>query len=523
MAPKTLSLSLGIGVLLAAGPGWAALPDTVRLTSGLIEGVSGGTPEMRVFKGIAYAAPPVGPLRWRPPQPVSQWDGVRKADKFGSRCMQPAPPAGNNRPAPAGLPAMSEDCLYLNVYTAAAAASERRPVIVWFHGGTFTIGDGSRVDGEALAHKGAVVITCNYRLGSFGFFAHPELTAESSKKASGNYGLMDVIAVLRWVQQNITRFGGDSNRVTLMGQSAGGSLIRLALASAQGKGLFHRAISESAPVRIERMWTRPEAEKAGLEQSAKLGATSLAELRSKTADEIQKRMTPGGRPIIDGWYVTEDVSITIAEGRQHRVGLLIGSNKDEGTFISSIPTSPFFGLGNATSQQFADAARQRFGSKAGAFLSLYPAGSDDQAKASQLAAVRDEAAWNARDWAIAMAKKKGRAYLYYFVHEPPIAPGLPNLRATHGAEIPYAFNNPSPAWTDVDRALSEVMSSYWVNFAKNGNPNGAGLPLWPAVQPAGLEQVLILGPKIEVGQMLDAPPVILFDFVAKRRDGTAAK
>ena len=361
-----------------------------------------------------------------------------------------------------------------------------------------------------------MVITCNYRIGAFGFFAHPELTAESGRKASGNYGLMDLFAVLRWVQQNITAFGGDPKRVTLMGQSAGGLLIRLAVASSQGKGMFQRAISQSAPVRIERMLARSEAERAGQKETAKLGVTSLTELRSKSADEIQRLMT-GGRPIIDGWYVTEDASITIAEGRQNGVDLLIGSNKDEGTFVSSYSTSSFFGLGNASSQQIAESARQRFGAKASVFLELYPTGSEEEARASQLAAMRDEVAWNARDWAMAQAKTKGRAYLYYFVHEPPIAPGQPNLRATHGAEIPYAFNNPRPAWTEIDRALAESMSSYWMNFAKHGNPSGPGLPMWPAVQPAAREQVMILGPKIEIGQMLDFRRVTLFDSVAVGR------
>lgn len=519
---RIFSLLLGIGVILAAGPAWAALPDTLRISSGLIQGVTGSKPDMLVFKGIPYAAPPVGPLRWRPPQPVKPWEGVRKAGQFGSRCMQPLPPAGGNRSTFAALPAMSEDCLYLNVWTEAPSAQERRPVIVWFHGGSFTVGDGSRVDGEPLARNGAVVVSCNYRLGAFGFFAHPELTAESGKQASGNYGLMDLFAVLQWVQKNITRFGGDPKRVTLMGQSAGGRLIYLALASSQAKGLFQRVISQSAPVLIEQMKTRTEAEKMGQDEAAKLGATSLAELRSKTAEEIQRRMTPGGRPIIDGWYVTEEVAITIAEGRQNRVDLLIGSNKDEGTFVSSIPTSPFFGLGNATSQQFADSARHRFGSKASTFLSLYPAGSDEEARASQLAAIRDEVAWNARRWAVAQAKKKCSAYLYYFVHEPPIAPGLPNWRATHGAEVPYAFNNPNSLWTDIDHSLAEAMSSYWVNFARTGNPNHAGLPAWPAVQPKAGDQVLILGPKIAVGQMLDASRVTLFDSVAIQRNGTLA-
>ena len=413
--------------------------------------------------------------------------------------MQPSDAAGGRQGGTAAVaPTQSEDCLYLNVWTEAASASERRPVIVWSHGGAFTIGAGSQRDGEALARKGVVVVAYNYRLGPFGCFSHPELTGESPRNASGNYGLMDFVAVLRWVQQNITAFGGDPNRVTLMGQSAGGRLTRAAVASSQAKGLFHRAISQSAPVRIERMLTRAEAEKAGQAEAAKIGAASLAELRATPAGEIQRGMQ-AGRLVVDGWYVTEDNSTSIAEGRHNRVELLIGSNKDEATFVSLFPTSPFFGLENTTAQQFIDGARRRFGSNAGAFLSLYPAGSSDgDARESQRAAFSDEAAWNARDWALAQTRAGGKAYLYYFVHEPPAAPGQPNRRASHGAEVPYAFNGPVASWTDVDRALADAMSSYWVNFATSGNPNGAGLPVWPALQPTAHER-MIFGPKIEVG------------------------
>jgi len=517
MLSKRFSLLIVTAIVLADGPGLATLPATVRIDAGLVSGVAGAAANMRVFKGIPFAAPPVGPLRWRPPQPVRSWAGVRRADQFGARCMQPSDAAGGRQGVTtAAAPTLSEDCLYLNIWTEAASASERRPVIVWSHGGAFTI-SGSERDGEALARKGAVVITYHYRLGPFGFFSHPELTRESGRNASGNYGLMDLFAVLRWVQRNITAFGGDPNRVTLMGQSAGGRLTRAAVASSQGKGLFHRAISQSAPARIERMLTRADAEQAGQAEASKIGAASLAELRAKPADEIQRGMQ-GGRLVIDGWHVTEDISITIAEGRHNRVDLLIGSNKDEATFVSPFPVSPFFGLGNTTAQQFTDAARRRFGSNADAFLDLYPAGSsDDDARTSQRAAFRDEAAWNARDWALAQTRAGGgKAYLYYFVREPPVDPGQPNRGATHGAEIPYAFNNPAALWTDDDRALADAMSSYWVNFATKGDPNGAGLPLWPALQPTAHER-LILGPKIVVGPALDARRVTLFDAVAIRR------
>ena len=308
MLSKRFSLLVVTAIVLAAGPGLATLPATVRIDAGLVSGVAGGTADMRVFKGIPFAAPPVGPLRWRPPQPVKSWAGVRQADQFGARCMQPSDAAGGRQGGTAAAaPTLSEDCLYLNVWTEAASASERRPVIVWSHGGAFTIGTGSGRDGEALARKGAVVVAYNYRLGPFGFFSHPELTRESGRNASGNYGLMDLVAVLRWVQQNITAFGGDPNRVTLMGQSAGGRLTRAAVASSQAKGLFHRAISQSAPVRIERMLTRAEAEKAGQAEAAKIGAASLAELRATPArrDSTRHADRParGRRLVCDGRHL----------------------------------------------------------------------------------------------------------------------------------------------------------------------------------------------------------------------------
>ena len=503
---------------LVGGSDVATQTAPVRLDSGLVAGIAGSTAGIRVFKGIPYASPPVGRLRWRPPQPVNAWAGLRQTDQFGAPCMQPGnAAAGRSGGTAPALPVMSEDCLYLNVITGVASASERRPVIVWSHGGALTIGTGSRDFGDALARKGAVVVTYNYRLGPFGFFAHSELTAESGRGASGNYGFMDLVAVMRWVQRNIAAFGGDPNRVTLMGQSGGGRLTRAAVASAQAKGLLRRAIAQSAPVRIERMWTRAEAEEAGLTEAKKVGTASLAELRAKSADEIQAGMQTG-RLVVDGWYVTEDVSIALAQGRHNRIDLLVGSNKDEATFVSLFPASPFFGLEKTTAEQFVTNAHRRFGAKASEYLSLYPAGaSDEEARASLREAFRDEAAWNARAWAATTpTTRSGNAYLYYFVHEPPVAAGQPNRRALHGAEIPYAFNMPTALWTDIDRTLADTVSSYWVNFATRGDPNGAGLPRWTAFQP-GKHERLIVGATIEMGPGLDARRVALLDGVAVGR------
>jgi para-nitrobenzyl esterase len=277
-----VALILGATGLALASISSAAVPDPVRLDSGAIAGTSGTSADVRVFKGIPFAAPPVGPLRWRPPQPPASWQGVRRADQFGPRCMQRGGGGGRSNGAPAP-PSVSEDCLYLNVWTAAASPSERRPVILWSYGGSLTSGSGSQpeYDGEALAKKGVVFVTYNYRLGPFGFFAHPELSKESGRNASGNYGLMDLVAALEWIQRNIERFGGDPTRVTSMGESAGASLVSCLVASPRGKGLFHRAIAQSTGCtgtsRIGLpLMSLAEAEAAGSKAAGAIGASSLA-------------------------------------------------------------------------------------------------------------------------------------------------------------------------------------------------------------------------------------------------------
>src|SRR5215475_13806196 len=291
-----------IGCLLSGAQlASAAISDPVKTDTGLISGTAGTARDIRVFKGIPFAAPPVGPLRWQPPQPPAAWIDVRKADEFGPRCMQTIPGArGGGR-----APVVSEDCLYVNVWTGAKSASERRPVIVFAYGGGFTSGAGSepRYDGEALAKKGVVFVTFDYRLGVFGFFAHPELTDEYDHQASGNYGLMDFIAALKWVQRNIANFGGDPKRVTIMGESAGAFMVASLVGSPEAKGLFQRAIAESGAwmgLGIGRMSLRGPAEESG----KKLG--SLAELRMKSADEMMRIGRSTG-VLIDGWVIPEDL------------------------------------------------------------------------------------------------------------------------------------------------------------------------------------------------------------------------
>jgi para-nitrobenzyl esterase len=482
----------------------------VHLDSGIISGLAGSTSEIRVYKGIPFAAPPVANLRWRAPQRVARWDGVRKAEKFGPTCMQ-------NANGPAAQPA-SEDCLYLNVWTVAKSAAERRPVMVWIYGGGFTGGSGSepRYDGDALSQKGVVVVTFNYRLGAFGFLAHPELTKESDRRASGNYGLMDQVAALEWVQRNIAAFGGDPRKVTIFGESAGAIAVADLLVSPQSKGLFIRAIGESgawmglgvAPAR-----RLADAEDAGVKLAESLGTKSLAEMRQAPADAVLKAGRGSG-PIVDGWFFPEAPDKIFAQGKQHPVPVLVGSNKDEGTFF----------LQPAGAERFTAQTRQRFGGFADEFLKVYPADSDEEANSSQLTSFRDEAAWAMYNWARLQTKAKATAYLYYFIHEPPVAAdgkaGGRGRGATHTAEIPYVFQNPgNRPWTDVDRQLSDTISSYWVNFASTGDPNGRNLPKWPAFGESRNSDLMVLGDKAEVGSGPDPGHLKFFQtYYEKQRE-----
>ena len=471
---------------------FAAIPDPVKLDTGLISGTQGSTPEVRVFKGIPFAAPPVGGLRWREPEPPAPWQGTRAGDKFGPQCMQ-------NPPGGAPSEGVSEDCLYLNVWTAAASLRERRPVMVWIYGGGYNVGAGSQpeYDGDALARKGAIIVTINYRLGAFGFFSHPELTRESNGRAAANFGLMDAVAALQWVKRNIAAFGGDPSRVTIFGESAGAGLIASLMASPQAKGLFHRAIGESSAwttSSINRMPVLKDAEQNGTRYAQGLGAKSLAELRAIPAADILR----GGRgpgPVVDGVWVPDDAGAIFAQGKQNDVPVLVGSNRDES----------FGGQINA---------RDKYGPLAGAFLKLYPGDSAFEAG-------RDEMAWVMRNWARLSAKTgKSKAFVYYFTQQPPAQPNAKggkfaaNARGTavHTAEIPYVFNNlrGNRAWTETDHRVADLMSTYWVNFAARGDPNNRGLPRWPEFQESTAKNTMILDDTAEPGAVLTAERISFF-------------
>ena len=527
-----------IAVLLSSAV-FAAITDPVRVEQGLLTGTSGSSPDMRVYRGIPFAAPPVGDLRWKAPQPAAKWQGLRQAAEFSNACWQTQYPAAAAI-YQAKLPPLSEDCLYLNIWTTAKSAKDRLPVMVWIHGGGFTRGyGGSRAyDGEALARKGAVIVTINYRLGIFGFFAHPALSAESGHHASGNYALLDQIAALQWVQKNIAAFGGDPARVTIFGESAGSWAVNVLMASPLAKGLFQRAIGESGGS-FSPMKTLAEAESEGAALAVSLTLTLAAgakaeardkssaqsilkTLRAEPAEELLKASEAETvRPMVDGWVLPQDIATIFAQGKQNDVPLIVGYNADEGTTLA--PQAA-----NLKATMFTAGVYQRYGSQADAMLKIYPAASDEQAVSSFYSAYRDQVfGWEMRTWA-RTATKTGHepAYLYYFSRRPP-GPQSDRLRAFHAAEIAYVFGTfvwPFP-WEDADKKLSDAMTSYWVNFAASGNPNGGSLVKWPAYN-AKDDQALEFGDQIAVRSEVNKAGLDFFDgyyqSLAEKKSGAAA-
>jgi len=517
----------------------AMVPEQVRIDSGLVAGTASGQPTVRVFKGIPFAAPPLGENRWKAPQPVAKWDGVRQADAFGAPCAAgagggrgggggrgaAAPGAGAQAaPAPAAPPrepARAEDCLYLNVWTSANSPNDRRPVMVWIYGGGFTGGSGGLAwyDGENLAAKGPVIVTFNYRLGSLGFFSHPELAKESGHNASGNYGMMDALAALQWVKKNISAFGGDPNNVTIAGESAGAIMIGAIVGSPQAKGLFHRAIAESGGwmgLMMGRMTSGETAQANGVKTMEALGAKTIAELRAKPMNELTG-LSAGGL-VIDGYLIPEDISLTFASGRQNAVDVLTGSNKDEANF--GICGG---GRGNATpitAETFKTNAQRRFGEAADEYVKLYGVTSDAEAQPAAHIACADEITWNMRQWAVAQAKAGKRAYTYFFTRIPTINGGPSPNGATHTAEISYAWNNPkgqaNQTWNDVDTKLADTMSSYWVNFITKGDPNGNGLPRWPEFKDLMGGRVMVLGDTVQAESTAPAAKLSFYQAAYQR-------
>ncbi len=486
-------LTMTLFVLIAVSPAAnaasavASVDLQVKVDSGTVEGKQEGT--IRTFLGIPYAAPPVGDLRWKAPAPAAKWTGVRPAKEFGAHCMQGNVYGDMTFPDPGN----SEDCLTLNVWSPAKKADAKLPVMVWIYGGGFVAGGTSepRQHGEKLAGHDVVVVSMNYRLGVFGFLVHPELAKESGRNSAGNYGLLDQVAALEWVQRNIAAFGGDPANVTIFGESAGSFSVSAQMASPLAKGLFQKAIGESggaffsSGLKFEPMAVREEKDLKLV--SAKLGVQTLPELRAIPAQKLLDAFfKPGDNdlnfafdPDVDGYFLPESVPAIFAAGKQNDVPLLAGWNHDEGSFEVSGPQKPTMETMKATAQK-------EFGTKADEFLKLYPATTDAEAKRSMEDFAGDRfIAWSTWRWLEAQATTGTHSiYRYRFDLGPPSEPNAPDMGAFHSAEIGYVFGQLDPnakaKWRPEDRQLSELMQKYWSNFARSGDPNGPGLPQWPA-------------------------------------------
>jgi para-nitrobenzyl esterase len=454
----------------------------VPTLDGSVSGTTSSDGEVKIYRGIPFAAAPVGDLRWKAPQPAKPWKGVLEADHYGASCMQKL----SRERLPWTKEFMvqnqdSEDCLYLNVWTPSSSAGKKLPVFVWIHGGGFQEGSGSVpvYEGTELARTGMVVVTINYRLGVFGFLAHPELTAESPNHSSGNYGLEDQTAALQWVKKNIQSFGGDPDRVTIAGQSAGAFSVHAQIASPLAKGLFQRGIAESGTGVISMPTpTLAEGEKSGLAFAKAKGAHSLKELRALSADalmpddsqqmgtEIQFSM------VVDGWFFPDDPAKILAEGKQNDVQFITGWVANDYRLMSGETLS---------AEAFRKQTTERYGPMAEEFLKLYPAASEAEAIKSQTDSARDRSRVSMYVWALRKARtSKTPVYTYFFTQALP-DPVHPEFGAFHTGEVPYLFRNLAifdRPFKPVDHRVSDVISAYWKNFAETGNPNGTDLPKW---------------------------------------------
>ncbi len=469
----------------AETPSYNATAGTVAVESGLIGGqiLSSG---VRAYLGIPFAAAPVGALRWQPPQPAPAWQGVYPADRFGPECLQALRGWRENHYF--GNQVMSEDCLYLNVWTPPSAKSgDKLPVVVWIYGGGFSIGSSSMANysGAPLAHKGVIFVSFNYRLGPFGYLADPQLTADSPYHASGNYGFLDQIAALRWVQKNIANFGGDPSNVTIVGQSAGSMSLSVLQASPLAHGLFSRIVAMSGSALLEdTRAVRPlaQAEKSGSELEKALGVSSIEALKALPADEILNANVRTW-PDVDGYVLPESPNAIFAAGKQNDAAMIMGYTKDDGIDLFSSA---------ATADAYAERARQSFGANAEAVLRMYPA-SVSNWHANAMALDRDNLfglmMWN---WAHVQARTgKSPVYGYFFSRRQPI---LPKVRFTdkvdprragvyHASDIVYWLNTlhslnlfrKTRDWTADDRTLADKMSDVIVSFARNGNPDVDGI------------------------------------------------
>jgi para-nitrobenzyl esterase len=486
--------------------------EVVSIAQGELRGLV--EKDVEVFRGIPFAAPPVGERRWRNPEPPAPWEGVRDCFEFGPACPQRNVPLQQLIPVGA-IKSFSEDCLNLNVYRPASLTNQKLPVLFWIHGGGFGEGANSMgvYNGSSLARKGAVVVVINYRLGPYGFFAHPLLTEEAG--TSGNYGILDQIAALRWVQRNIAAFGGDPNCVTIFGESAGGASVACLLVSPLSKGLFQRAIMQSAPDFPNRhlhevVFGKPAAETVGKQTLRKCGVAEdadLATLRKIPAETLLQHfpaLQPFGNtmrlellklpvePCVDGVVLPEDPGEALSGGRFHSVPLIVGSTRDEGALFTSVAFLP------TRKEQYEALLRRDSGQFAERFLALYPATNEVQVIRKQIVHLVTDIVFGARSRFVARAsaERVPNTYRYLFSRAPRI-PALKQLGALHGLDVPYVFQADDPVfrWEEWDRKLSDHMQWYWINFAATGDPNGQGLPTWPKYN-RETEETLELGDHI---------------------------
>ena len=476
--------------------------DVVKTMNGLVSGTNNATGDIKIFRGIPFAAPPVGDLRWKAPQRAASWQRVKACDAFSASPMQNKPSPFMMYTAEYLIPEkpISEDCLYLNVWTAAKSSKEKRPVIVWIYGGGFVSGGSACAiyDGEQLAKKGVVFVSINYRVGVFGFLAHPDLTKTSGGKSSGNFALLDQVAALQWVKENIAAFGGDPGRITIAGQSAGAFSVNALMASPLAKGLFQRAIAESGGMfNVDgRALSLQAAEDNGVKFMQSVHATSIGEMRKMSAADLQKASGSfAASPVIDGYVLPASVYDIFSSAKQNDVPLLTGWNGDEGFPPQTVPTP----------EAYKTDAEKKYGSLAGEYLKAFPGSDEAEIKKSQFAYGRDNIfAWQNYTWAKMQSMHgKNKAYLYQFNH---VAPAQEKWGAFHSSEICYALHT-LHTWqlpfTDEDHMLEEVMSSYWVNFATTGNPNGKGLSNWEAFDP-NQTQVMLLNTGKQSMQLIAA-------------------
>jgi para-nitrobenzyl esterase len=504
-----LTRALYLAVVLATSAITLAQRPKALTESGAISGVRESG--LNIYKGIPFAAAPIGDLRWRPPAPVAPWTGLRNANAFAPACMQDGVSMPGETP-----PAVSEDCLYLNIWTPAKRA-QHLPVIVWIYGGGYINGSASMplYWGDRLAHKGVLVVTMAYRLGPLGFLAHPELTRESQHHSSGNYGLMDQIAALQWIQRNIAVFGGDPKNVTVAGQSSGSISVSILMASPLAKGLFQRAIGESGglfePLQLAPKFLLANAERDGEKYAVSLGATSLQELRHLPAARLTGNAGGIVHPVIEPYVLPVSPYEAFTAGHQNDVPLLLGSNAEEARALTDVSL--------VKAATFDSDLEHSFGQLPPALAAAYPHATDNEAQKARLDFERDlRFSWDMWAWArLQVETGKASVYYYSFRQQPPFPAGsvYEGWGASHFAELWYVFDHldQSPwRWTKADRKVAEEMSSYWVNFARSGNPNDPVLPPWPAFTTTN-GPVLYIGDPVTVGGVQNIDSLKVFDAV----------